>query len=163
MWGGEKSLTPARNWTPAIQPIAHHYIDWADICTNLLLGFNVKQKNFQCDEIMLGYRYTGCLLMDFHCNNKTVHLFSTAYLFTIWTWTSTLLTRHLCWYFVSQGIKTGIHKSLCCPGSIVILWLILICTKDFNCWETSYTILSTKWFMFINIYSSNFDDTLQGQ
>jgi hypothetical protein len=41
MWRREKSLAPARNQTPTVQPVAHHYIAWAIVAHEI----HMKQTN----------------------------------------------------------------------------------------------------------------------
>jgi hypothetical protein len=47
LWSREKSFAPARNRTPAVQPVAHRYTDWAMLAVFIIRFPNKQAKAVQ--------------------------------------------------------------------------------------------------------------------
>lgn len=45
--------------------------------------------------------------------------------------------------------------------TLVLLWFVLICSKDLDGGETSHAILTTQWLVLVCIYGTNLDNSLK--
>jgi hypothetical protein len=101
-----KSLAPARNWTPVIQPVTCCYTNWAvpvpinywsrnSTCINMVLS--QEQKHRDCKQLLVLMRI--CKPMDFMVNISpqyvhVIYIYIYIYIYThIYPWLFILVTK----------------------------------------------------------------------
>jgi hypothetical protein len=136
VWRRQKFLAPARNWTPAVQPVARHCTDWANPAHSRIRIRNLNEILLSQMSVFCSYNVFFCDFVSiFRCFLQSTNMHKHAYI------------RIVCAYITTRCLAMGWHVIVYipCPAHRSVFAVTLLITP--------VHLYTSQWYSLRNILS----------